>query len=91
MEARDEYDSVVHDAIEKPIRKSMDEGAMSFAVHDRIGVGAIKHRLHGTLDFCEKLLTKSCALRVVPDIGAHHIRCCRVTEYVLVHRERARI
>ena len=91
MEARDEDDRVVHDAVEEPVRESMNECTASFAVHDRIRFGPVKHCFHGIPNFREELLTKCLALRLVPRVGPRNIGRRRGTEDVVSHRERARI
>ena len=91
MEARDEDDRVVHNAVEEPVREPMDEGATSFAVHDRIRFGPTKNCFHGIMNLGEEFLTESLALRLVPRVSPSDISGRRGTEDVVSHRDRARI
>ena len=91
MEARDEDDSVVDYSIEKPVRKPMDEGTASFAVHDRIRFGPIQNCFYGIPNLCKELLAKRLALRLVPSMRSRDICRGGRTEDVISHRDRARI
>jgi hypothetical protein len=91
MEARHEDDRALQDAIEKPVRKPMNQSAASFAMQNRVSLRPGKNSFDGHPNLFEKFLTQSLTLRLVPSVSTFEVGRSRRPEDVIPHRERARI
>jgi len=91
MEATYEDDQIVEDAIEKAIREPPNEGPTCVAMDHWATLGIGNNNVNRATGVCEEFVPESAALALIPSIDRFEVRRGRCTEYVLLHRARARI
>jgi hypothetical protein len=91
MEAAYENDQLAHGAIEQTVRKSTDESAPHVAMEEWVHFGKIHDRFDGASGLDKKIGSETAAFFLVSPVNCFDIRSRRWTEYVWLHRARARI
>ena len=69
MEAADEDDQIVHDTIEKAVRKPANESSTGVSMDDRVAIREGHDRVHHSARFGQELLAESASLSLIPARG----------------------
>jgi len=91
VEAADEDDQIVNDAIQKAVRKPANEGSAGVSMDDRVAVREGHDRVHHSARFAQEFVAESASLSLIPAVDYLQIGSRRGSEYVPRHRARALI
>ena len=91
MEAAYENDHVIHRTVEKAVGKSTDESAPHVTVEKWVSFRKTHDRSYSAAGLDQKFGTETTALFLVLPVNCFDIRSGSRTEYVWLHRARARI